>query len=49
MRKLAEKLKFMNTRAVKLCAKAGIRGCSEPKSAAFDVNPQGKCLGKEKA
>jgi hypothetical protein len=39
----------MKAGAVKVCAKTGLRGSSEPKSAAFDVNLQGNCLGKEKA
>jgi len=29
--------------------KDALRGSFEPKSAPFDVNPEGNCLGKEEA
>jgi len=47
MIRIAEKLEFMNDRAVKVCTKTANRRRQEPQNPGFCADFQQSCLGKE--
>jgi hypothetical protein len=49
MRKIAEKLEFMNARAVKVCTRTGILSSQGSKNLVFHQKLQRNCLKKGKS